>query len=144
MIAIDTQILVYASRQDAEWHDVALERVLGLAESGRSWAIPWPCVHEFIRTVTAVKYFVYPTPLSVAFDTIERWLESDGLVLLSEGIQHLETLRRIAEPAKAVGAKIHDARIAAICLAHGVSELWSADRDFSRFPDLKVVNPLVA
>ena len=40
------------------------------------------------------------------------------------------------------GPKVHDARIAAICLQHGVTELWSADRDFSRFPALKVVNPL--
>ena len=43
-----------------------------------------------------------------------------------------------------VGPKVHDARIAALCRFHGVRELWSADRDFSRFPDLKVRNPLVA
>ena len=38
---------------------------------------------------------------------------------------------------------LDDARIAALCLSHGVSELWSADRDFSRFPDIAVRNPLV-
>jgi predicted nucleic acid-binding protein len=39
---------------------------------------------------------------------------------------------------------VHDARIAALCLQHGVRELWSADRDFNRFPALRTRNPLVA
>jgi predicted nucleic acid-binding protein len=42
-----------------------------------------------------------------------------------------------------VGGRIHDARIAALCLHHGVRELWTADRDFSMFPQLKTHNPLV-
>jgi predicted nucleic acid-binding protein len=41
-----------------------------------------------------------------------------------------------------VGGRTHDARIAAICIQHGVRELWSADRDFSRFPELTTANPL--
>ena len=36
---------------------------------------------------------------------------------------------------------MHDARIAALCLHHGVTLLWSFDRDFSRFPGLKLSNP---
>ena len=43
---------------------------------------------------------------------------------------------------RVAGPRVHDARIAAICRYHGVDELWSADRDFGRFPDLNVVNPL--
>jgi hypothetical protein len=39
---------------------------------------------------------------------------------------------------------VHDARIAALCRVNGVRELWSADRDFGRFADLVVRNPLVA
>jgi predicted nucleic acid-binding protein len=42
-----------------------------------------------------------------------------------------------------VGGRVHDARIAAICLEHKVRELWSADRDFGRFSELKVINPLI-
>jgi hypothetical protein len=41
------------------------------------------------------------------------------------------------------GPAVHDARVAALCLAHGVRELWTADRDFSRFPRLRAVNPLL-
>jgi len=50
----------------------------------------------------------------------------------------------VAPPARTQGGAIHDARIAALCLYHGVTELWSADRDFTRFPALAVRNPLVA
>jgi len=39
--------------------------------------------------------------------------------------------------------RVPDVRIAALCLRHGVTELWSTDRDFSRFPALRVVNPLL-
>ena len=49
----------------------------------------------------------------------------------------------LLESSKVVGAKVHDARVAAICISHGVAELWTADRDFSRFPVLKTTNPLV-
>jgi predicted nucleic acid-binding protein len=41
------------------------------------------------------------------------------------------------------GAQVHDARIAALCLHHGVTELWTADRDFGRFPELRTRNPLI-
>lgn len=50
---------------------------------------------------------------------------------------------RIIEAASIRGAQVHDARIAALCLFHGVAELWTADRDFQRFPNLKTRNPLV-
>lgn len=40
------------------------------------------------------------------------------------------------------GPMIHDARIAAICLSHGVKKLWTCDRDFARFPSLRHENPL--
>ena len=65
------------------------------------------------------------------------------LRLLGEGQDHLRQLAALMASGQITGPRVHDARIAAICLSHGVSELWSADRDFSWFPALKVVNPLV-
>jgi predicted nucleic acid-binding protein len=64
-------------------------------------------------------------------------------VLLAEFDQYWTQLRTMLSAAKVTGPQIHDARVAALCVQHGVGELWSADRDFSRFPDLTVVNPLV-
>jgi uncharacterized protein len=64
--------------------------------------------------------------------------------VIGEPDGHFETLTRTLLESQTTGAKIHDARIAAICLAHGVDELWTADRDFGRFTPLRAKNPLVA
>jgi predicted nucleic acid-binding protein len=70
------------------------------------------------------------------------WLESPSLVLLHEGLDFWETLRPLLDGAVVVGGAVHDARIAALCLRHGVKTLFSADRDFSRYPALRTANPL--
>ncbi len=54
----------------------------------------------------------------------------------------LKKLRQLSIAAQLQGPRIHDARIAVLCLHHGVSELWTAGRDFSVFPQLKARNPL--
>lgn len=144
MIAVDSNILVYAHREDSEWHAAAYAKLAELAEGRGAWAIPWPCVHEFLAIVTHPRIYSPPTPLDAAVDQVEAWLESPSLVLLAESDAHWRTLRETLVSGKIAGALVHDARIAALCLQHGVKELWSADRDFGRFPNLAVVNPLVA
>jgi predicted nucleic acid-binding protein len=104
LIAVDSNILIYAHRQDSDWHIPAKNCLDYLVGQTGFWAITWPSVHEFIS---------------------------------------ISTHRRIYDPPSTLPQAIHDARIAAICLQHGVSELWTADRDFSRFPKVKVRNPLV-
>ena len=144
MIAVDTNILVYAHREDSEWHEAASARVAELAEGRGAWAIPWPCIHEFLAIASHPKIFTPPTLLAAAIDQVEAWLESPTLHVLAESQLHWSQLRALLESGKVAGARVHDARIAALCLQHGVKELWSADRDFGRFPDLAVSNPLVA
>lgn len=144
MIAVDTNILVYAHRADAEWHERAAAAVAGLAESTAEWAIPWPCLHEFLAVVTHPRIFKTATPGKLAFGQIEAWLESPSLVVLSENDDYLDALRDVTLAAKIGGARVHDARVAALCLSHGVRQLWTADRDFSSFAALKTHNPLAA
>jgi len=144
VIAVDSNILVYAHREDSEWHAAAYAKLADLAEGRGAWAIPWPCVHEFLAIVTHPRIYSPPTPLPAAIDQVEAWLESPSLVLLAESDVHWQTLRETLATGKIAGAQVHDARIAALCLQHGVKELWSADRDFGRFPNLTVLNPLVA
>lgn len=144
MIAVDTNLLVYAHRRDSEWHRPAAEKVRKLAEGAEPWAIPWPCIHEFLAIVTHPRIYDPPSPLPAALDQVAAWLESPTLVLLGEGPEYASHLAETLSTARAVGARVHDARIAALCGYHGVRELWSADRDFSRFPALAVVNPLVS
>ena len=143
MIALDTNLLVYAHREDSPWHEAAKTRVVELAEGNPSWAIPWPCLHEFLAIITHPRIFKTPTPVAVALDAVDALLAAPRLVLLSETEGYWTTLRRLVDAGRVAGPVVHDARIAALCLSHGVSVLWSADRDFSRFPDLAVRNPLV-
>lgn len=142
MIAVDTNILVYAHRADAEWHDPAAHAVAGLAEGNAGWAIPWPCLHEFLAIVTYPRIFKTPTPSKLAFAQVDAWLESPSLVVLSENDDYFGALRDTAMGARVTGARLHDARVAALCVSHGVRELWTADRDFSLFAKLKTRNPL--
>ena len=143
MIALDTNILVYAHREDSPFHQAAFRRVAELAEGPGVWAIPWPCLHEFLAIVTHPRIYAPPTPLAQALDQVDAWLESPTLTLLTESAAHWATLRDLLDNGRIVGAQVHDARIAALCRQHGVRELWSADRDFSRFAGFLVVNPLV-
>jgi hypothetical protein len=142
LIAVDTNLLVYAHRAESEWHDRAAARVRELAEGRSPWAIPWPCIHEFLAIATHPRIWDPPTPIADALDQVAAWLESPSLVLLAEGADHWSTLRGLLEAGRIAGPAVHDARIAALCLAHGVRELWTADRDFSRFPPLATANPL--
>jgi predicted nucleic acid-binding protein len=143
MIAVDTNLLVYAHRVDMPQHVAAAEAVRGLAEGRQPWAIAWPSIHEFFAVVTHAR-FRPPSPPRLALLAIQNLVASPSLHLIGEGIDHLDWLARFIGRGNVVGAMIHDARIAAICLAHGVNELWTADRDFSRFPELKTHNPLSA
>lgn len=143
MIAVDTNILVYAHREDSQWYTSAAEKLASLAEGKAPWAIPWPCIHEFLAIATHPKIFSPPSPLNVAIAQVDAWLESPSLTLLSESNDYWPHLKEQVVAAKIVGPQIHDARIAALCAQHGVRELWSADRDFNRFASLAAVNPLI-
>lgn len=109
-----------------------------------AWAIAWPSIHEFYAITTNPRIFAPPSAAAQAIAQIEAWLASPTLVLLAESEQHWPTLKPLLAAGKIAGTQVHNARIAALCLQHGVRELWSADRDFSRYPALKVVNPLVS
>ena len=143
MIAVDTNLLVYAHREDSEFHSIAFRKLEGLAQGKSTWALPWPCLHEFFSIVTHPRIFDPPTPLKAALEQIDAWMESPSVTLLSETTGHWTELRALLLSSKVTGPMVHDARVAAICIQHGVRQLWSSDRDFGRFPSLNVVNPLM-
>ena len=122
MIAVDTNVLVYAHRREVAEHAVAQDRLRAMAEGRDPWAIPWPCVYEFFSVVTNPRIW-----RRTASTSQQAWAQLEGW---------------FASPSPRVrGAVVHDARIAAICVAHGVEALLSRDRDFSLFPELDVENP---
>jgi toxin-antitoxin system PIN domain toxin len=142
VIAVDTSILIYSHREEDAQHDAARSALESVWSTGRGWGLPWPCMHEFLAVVTNPKIYPDPTPMAVAIDAVHSFIEV-GARLLGESAAHLEILDRLVMSGRVAGPKVHDARVAAICIGQGVSELWTADRDYSRFPELKTRNPLV-
>jgi uncharacterized protein len=122
MIAVDTNVLVYSHRSDSPFHKAASKLIAALRAGPAAWAIPWPCLHEFVAIVTHPKIFKVPTPVEMSFACVDSWLAGGNLQLIGEGEGHLEKLRQMAIAARLTGPRIHDARVAALCVRHGVSE----------------------
>lgn len=132
MIALDTNILVYAHRAELPHHAAARSLVMQLASGTTPWAIPWPCLYELVKVVTHPRVFRPPTPLA------------DAMALVGQGPAHLDHLRRAIDDGQPVGSLVHDAHIVALASEHGVTELLTADRDFRRFRTLTVRDPFAA
>jgi toxin-antitoxin system PIN domain toxin len=137
VIALDTNILIYADREDSALHAAALRAVRLLAEGDEAWAIPVFCVGEFLRVVSHDRLFDPPTPVTDAIDSVDSLLSSPSARLLTPGDRYLRLLRSLVEESGAQGNLVFDAQIAAVCLEHGATMLLTEDRDFTRFRSLK-------
>jgi len=141
MRALDTNVLVFAEIRSSPQHGRALEVLREVSEGAAAWALPWPCVYEFLRVVTHPRVYHPPVPHDVALQDLAVVLASPSLVLLSETPRHAEVMNAVVRESGVTGNLIHDAHIAALCLEHGISELVTGDRDFRRFSGLRVLDP---
>jgi uncharacterized protein len=144
VIAVDTNVLVYAHRREASEHDIAFALLRTLAGGDEPWAIAWPSVYEFFSVVTNTRIWKQAASSPAeAWMQLDAWFKAPGLRMLSEPDDFASVLGGFARRARVRGPVIHDARIAAICVAHGVDKLLTRDRDFSLFPELTVEDPFV-
>ena len=142
MIAVDTNLLVYAHRREARMGGAAHALMVELAEGDRAWAIPWPCCYEFLSVVTNRRIWKdEATEPERAWGQLRAWTASPSSRLIGETDDFMDILGRFAGHPRVVGGVVHDARIAAICVAHGVEALLTRDRDFSLFPELRTRDP---
>jgi len=143
MIALDTNVLVYARREETSHHAIARSILRRLAEGHEPWALPWPCVYEYLRVVTHPRVFDPPTEMETALEDLKSLFESPSLVLLGEGPSHFGHLVQSVRAGNARGNIVHDAHIAALAIEHGVEALWTNDHDFARFPGIHANNPFL-
>ena len=141
MRAVDTNVMVYAEIRNSRFHERARAVLAECAEGAAAWAIPYPCVYEFLRVVTHPKVYHPPVPAEVALADLRSLLASPSLILLSETPGHGDVMDSMVRSAGVTGNLIHDAHIAALCVEHGVTELITGDRDFHRFRELTIVDP---
>lgn len=143
MIAVDTNLLVYAHRRESRYHEAAALLMRRLAEGSDAWAIPWPCCYEFHSVVTNPRIWRdNATSPDQSWRQLSAWTDSPSMRLIGETEDFLEILENFVRRPRVIGGVVHDARIAAICVAHGVEALLTRDRDFLLFPELKTRNPL--
>ena len=143
MIAVDTNVLVYAHRRESQFGEAAHALMTDLAEGDRAWSIPWPCCYEFLSVVTNRRIWKdRPTTPEQAWLQFHAWYASPANRMIGETQDFAQTLQRFVQRPHVVGGVVHDARIAAICVAHGVDVLFTRDRDFSLFPEIPTRDPL--
>jgi toxin-antitoxin system PIN domain toxin len=138
---LDANIPLYAYNADAPQHGAAAAWLEGLFQSGETIGLPWATLWAFLRISTNQRVWPNPMPVEQAFGLIRGWLAEPGVSILHPGPQHAEILERLLSESRAGGAMVSDAAMAAMALEYGAT-LASTDRDFSRFPGIRWVNPV--
>jgi len=139
MIAVDTNVLIYAHRKDSALHHKAITWLRILAEGEVPWAIPVFCLGEFIRVVTHRSVFQAPSTITQALDALQSLSESPSARIISPGDSYTYLFRSAVLEGRTTGNLVFDAQIAAVCREYGIRRLLTEDRDFSRFRTLTVV-----
>jgi len=135
MIAVDTNVLIYAHRAETDLHEAAATELVFLAEGTAAWGLPVFCVGEFIRVVTHRRIFNPPSTLAQAVSFLERVLASPSCRIVRPGPDFVSLLTAASVAAGARGNLVFDAQIVALCREHGISTILTHDRDFRRFED---------
>lgn len=142
MILIDANLLLYAYDSSSAHHQ-ATERWLNDIFAGNEQIrMDWTTVLAFIRIGTNPRLangFTLPEAISI----VDEWFAQPNFSILTPGNRHWKILAGLLPEAQARGPLVTDANLAALAIEHGAT-LYSNDRDFSRFPGLKYVNPLVS
>lgn len=138
MIAVDSNVLIYAHRAETDFHTQAAAHLVSLAERTVAWGLPVFCVGEFIRVVTHRRILNPPSTLSQAVSFLEGVVASPSCRVVRPGPDFVGLLAATVQSVGARGNLVFDAQIAALCREHGISTILTNDRDFMRFDHLRV------
>ncbi len=139
MIAVDTNILVYAHNTGDPHHDRARGELRALVESDAAWGLPVFVLGEFLRVVTNRRGpLPHPSTPAAAIEAIDGLLASPNAKLLLPGRRYLPLLRGLVADVRPRGNEIFDAQVAAVCLEHGATTILTNDTDFRQFSGITV------
>jgi uncharacterized protein len=141
VIVLDANLLLYAYDLQSEKHTKARAWVEGVFSDGTPIGLPWQTVAAFLRVVTNPKLPGNRFTAEEATQIVEQWLEQPNVRLLAPGDQHWPLLKQMLLEGQARGPLVSDAQLAALTIEHG-GILQTTDRDFARFPGLRLNNPL--
>jgi toxin-antitoxin system PIN domain toxin len=141
VIALDTNLLVFAHREGTAYHEPAVTLLRDLSTGRAPYAIFWPSLYEFLRVVTHHRVFNPPSSPEEALDALASFLEPPVVRVLSETPAHADVLRQVMARTRTSGNLLHDAHLVALAVEHGVHEILTLDEDFRRFPQVAARNP---
>ena len=141
MILVDANLLLYAYNASSEDHAQAKDWLEGLFSGTEPVALCWPVILAFIRLATNSRVFPHPFSRTEVAVIVSDWLDRPQTILVAPEGRHWTILQRTLSEGKASGALVSDAHLAALAIEHGAT-LYSTDRDFARFSNLKFENPL--
>ena len=143
MIVIDINILLYAYDSTAGEHRKARAWLENVFSGDEPIGLPWQTLSGFIRILTYPGVIGERFTLQQAVAIVDQWLEMPHVHTLSPGDRHWRVFREFLLNGQARGKLASDAALAAVTVENG-GVLYTNDRDFARFPDLRWINPLAA
>lgn len=141
MIVPDVNLLLYAEIDSFPHHTAARKWWEKLLSGDRAVGIAPVCLFGFLRIGTNRRVFDEPLSIGDAIGRVQRWLDQPNVTCLVPGSQHMAMAFRLLELLGTGGNLTTDVQIAAHALEHH-GEVHSNDVDFSRFEQLRWVNPL--
>lgn len=143
MILVDANLLLYAYNSESPHHGPSRAWLEDALSSGRPVRFALVTLLAFVRIASDRRIYAHPLSPTEACSLIETWLSQPNVRLLRPGPRAWRLLAGMCEEGQAKGAMVMDAHLAALAMEHGAS-IATTDRDFMRFPDVRIVNPLAA
>ena len=141
MIIPDVNLLIYATNSSSLFHVEARDWWRSALVGDELVGIPWTSILAFLRLSTSTSVYEQPLSMDAAVAIVEAWLESPNTSLINPGKRHVHALR-VFTPSGSGGSFVNDVHLAALAWEHG-GTVYSADRDFSRIPQVAWINPLI-
>jgi hypothetical protein len=141
VIVFDANLLLYAYNSAAPNHTRARLCVEDAFSGTEAVGLPWQTVSAFLRIITNRQLAGDRLSMEEAAAVVEEWAATPVIHLLAPGDRHWAFFRRMLLEGQASGPLTTDAELAAVTMEYG-GVLYTTDRDFTRFPGLKWVNPL--
>jgi hypothetical protein len=139
--ALDANILLYASDASSPFHDRARDLINRCAEGPELCYLPWPVIMAYLRIATHSAIFEQPLAPDEAAANIESLLGRPNVRALGEIEGFWAVFRSVARGVVVRGNLVPDAHIVTLLLQHGVTTLWTHDRDFRKFEELQTRDP---
>lgn len=140
-VTVDVNVLVYASNVEADEHDRATALVAHLAAGPGLVVLLWPVILGYLRIATHPSIFPVPLTPSAAEANIGDLLGQPHVRAAGELDGFWRVYRGVAAPVAPRGTLVPDAHLVALMVQHGISRIWSRDRDLRKFDDITAVDP---